>query len=349
MTRFQHILMCSCFALALGLVSASAETVLIYVTNSAGESVHVIDPATNEVVQEIKNVEGAHGIAFSPDGSRVYVAVEPTHSVDVYDQKTGALIKKVPLSDRPNNLAVAADGRIVVAIARGEGAMDIIDPDKLEVTKSVPVNGRLHNVYVTPDSKYAIAGSTRTAVFTAIDLETETVAWEHQFDRSVRPMAIEANADGSTRRVYIQLGSHDGFAVLDFSSHEEIARITLPDLGSLVDVDPGRVGSPSHGIGVAPNGETVWVTSIPQNAVFVYSTEGLSLLGHVDLPDLNLPGYPRGGSVANWVTFTPDGNTIYVSNSGLRSVTAIDTATRQIKAVVPVGEVPKRMNTLVMN
>jgi YVTN family beta-propeller protein len=216
------------------------------------------------------------------------------------------------------------------------------------VKKSVPTHGGLHNVYVTPDSKYVISGSTRTGIFTAIDLATETVAWEHQFDRSVRPMSIEANADGSTRRVYIQLGELDGFAVLDFATHEEIARITLPDLGTLVDVDPGRVGSPSHGIGVAPDGKTVWVTSIPQNAVFIYSTEDLSLLGHVDLPDLNLPGYPRGGSVANWVAFTPDGGTIYVTNSGLRSVTAIDTASRTVKAVVPVGEVPKRMSTLVM-
>jgi hypothetical protein len=30
-------------------------------------------------------------------------------------------------------------------------------------------------------------------------------------------------------------------------------------------------------------------------------------------------------------------------------VTAIDTASRKIKAVIPVGEVPKRINTLVMN
>jgi YVTN family beta-propeller protein len=152
MTRFRSLLMCTCFALALAPVSAPmsahAETALIYVTNAAGESVHVIDPVTNEVVQEIKNVEGAHGIAFSPDGARIYVAVEPTHSINVYDQKTGELIKMVHLSNRPNNLAVAGDGRIVVAIARGEGAMEIIDPVSLEVTKSIPVNGRLHNVYV---------------------------------------------------------------------------------------------------------------------------------------------------------------------------------------------------------
>jgi YVTN family beta-propeller protein len=33
----------------------------------------------------------------------------------------------------------------------------------------------------------------------------------------------------------------------------------------------------------------------------------------------------------------------------MRSVTAIDTTSMAVKAVVPVGEVPKRINTLVMN
>ena len=45
------------------------------------------------------------------------------------------------------------------------------------------------------------------------------------------------------------------------------------------------------------------------------------------------------------MTFSNDGQ-IYISNSGLRSVTAIDTKTRKINAVIPVGEVPKRIGTL---
>ena len=42
--------------------SAVGGSALIYVTNSAGDNIHVIDPATNKVVQEIKGVEAAHGI-----------------------------------------------------------------------------------------------------------------------------------------------------------------------------------------------------------------------------------------------------------------------------------------------
>jgi len=48
---------------------ASASSVRIYITNSAGDSVHVID-LPHKVVQEIKNVVGAHGVNFSPDGAR---------------------------------------------------------------------------------------------------------------------------------------------------------------------------------------------------------------------------------------------------------------------------------------
>src|SRR5437016_9717174 len=67
--------------LALAPLPAWGGTAFIYVTNSAGDSIHVIDPATNKVVQEIKGIEAAHGIAPSPDGARVYVSNEAdTHA-----------------------------------------------------------------------------------------------------------------------------------------------------------------------------------------------------------------------------------------------------------------------------
>jgi len=346
MKNFRSILKYSVFALALAPLPAAAETALVYVTNSAGDHVDVINPLVNKVVQKFPII-GAHGVNFAPDGSRVYISNETTSTLDVFEQKTGKLMKKVKLSNHPNNIAVAKDGRILVGIARGQGALDIIDPVRLEVVKTIPTQGRLHNIYTTRDSKYVITGSVQTGMFTVIDLATQSIAWEHKFDHGVRPMTIESNPDGSAKRIFIQLAAFDGFAVLDFNTHEEVARIKLPNLKTGVDMDPGREDAPSHGIGVAPDGKTLWVTSIPQNAVFVYNLADLKLTDTIKLPDLQLPGRQLGGAVANWVTFTPDGQ-IYVANSGLRSVTAINMATKKINAVVPVGEVPKRINTLVM-
>ncbi len=335
--------------LVLAPMPAWAGMVRVYITNSAGDSIHVIDPATNKVVQQIKGIEGAHGIAFSPDGSRVYVSNEVDSTLDVFDRKTGKLIKKVALSGHPNNIAVAKDGRIVVGIARGPGALDIIDPATLTRTKSVPVNGQLHNVYVTPDGKYAVTASIRTGVLTVIDLATDQPAWEVKLDKGIRPMTIEAGPDGATKRIFVQLSDLNGFAVVDFAARKEVARIKLPDARTEFEVDAGRASAPSHGIGVAPDGKTLWVTSIPNNAVYVYSLEDLELVGEVALPSLKLPGHGPISAVANWVTFTPDSKTIYVSNSGLRSISAIDTKSMKLIAVVPVGEVPKRINTLIIS
>ena len=47
------------------------------------------------------------------------------------------------------------------------------------------------------------------------------------------------------------------------------------------------------------------------------------------------------------MTFTPDGKQIYVSNAANNSVTAIDTAAMKINAVIPVGQAPKRVGTVV--
>src|SRR5258707_13905172 len=54
---------------------------------------------------------------------------------------------------------------------------------------------------------------------------------------------------------------------------------------SLHDALPICATAPSHGIGVAPDRKTLWVTSIPNNAVYVYSLADLSLVGQVALPD----------------------------------------------------------------
>jgi YVTN family beta-propeller protein len=104
----------------------------------------------------------------------------------------------------------------------------------------------------------------------------------------------------------------------------------------------------SHGLGVAPDGKKLWVTSIAANAVFAYSLPDLKLLGHAQLPEIRVAGRQPISSVPNWVTFTPDSKRLYISNAAARSVSVIDTGAIKLIATVPVGEVPKRINTLVL-
>jgi YVTN family beta-propeller protein len=325
-------------ALLLTASSAAGAQVRIIQTNSQGDNIHLIDPLTNQIVGEVKGVPINHGAAGAPDGSRLYFSSEAEQALHVIDGKSLQLVKKIPLSGRPNNISISRDGRkVYVGIVSSPGAVDVIDTASLERVKSIPTKGGIHNVYVTPDGKYLVAGSIAGKLMTVIDQKTEEPVWT-LFQEGIRPMAFETNPDGSTKRIFVQLSDYHGFAVVDFAQRKEVARIELPN-----DVPPEKVdkgpfnASPSHGIGVAPDGKTLWVTSRPNARVYTYS-----------LPDLKLmPGYVDLGGRPDWVTFTPDSQRLYIATENTDTVVAIDVAARKEITRIKVGKSPKRNITWV--
>jgi YVTN family beta-propeller protein len=325
------------FLILLLSVAASASTVLIVQTNSAGDNIHLIDPATNKVVNIVRDIEVPHGAAMAPDGSRLYVTNESTHTLDVVDMKTLKVTKQVKLSGRPNNLSISRDGRrVYVAIRSAPGAVDVIDTATATLAKSIP-NPEVHNTFVTPDGRYVVAGSIAGRSATVIDQKTEQPLWSVQFDRGVRPIAFDQNPDGSARRMFVQLSDYNGFAVVDMATHKEVARIALPEVPAAERHTEGLQGSPAHGIAVAPDGKTIWMNSKMNGQVYAYS-----------LPDLKLLGGVHVGSHPDWLTFSPDNKSLYVANAGSNSVSVIDVATRREVTRIPVGQVPKRNITAVL-
>src|SRR5882672_12660733 len=165
-------------AIFLAAATLTAGVVRVLQSNSAGDNIHVIDPATNKVVGIIEDIEVPHGVTISPNGDRIYVTDESLSTLDVVDAKTLKVFKRIPLSGRPNNVDVAKDGsHVYVGIAQAPGAVDVIDTASLTNQKSIPVKGAIHNVYVTPDGKYAVAGSIPTSTINVIDTARNTMAW----------------------------------------------------------------------------------------------------------------------------------------------------------------------------
>jgi YVTN family beta-propeller protein len=319
-------------AVAVALPVAGALHERVVQTNSAGDNVHVIDPATNKVVGTIEGIEVPHGTILSPDGTRIYVTEEATKTMDAIDSKTLKVIKKVPLSGRPNNLAVTKDGKkVYVGIAQNPGAVDVIDTATLTNVKSIPVQGAIHNVFVTPDSKYAVSGSVATGVITAIDTATDTVKWFWKETSGIRPMIFTTNPDGSTKEMIFQLSNFHGFVVADFATQKEIRRVTLPDVpGQEREID-GIQGAPAHGLIITNDGKTLWSTSKYYDYAAAYS-----------LPDYKLVKIVPVGSHPEWLTIPPNGKNMYVGCAGTDTTDVIDVKTMTVIAKIPVGAVPKR-------
>jgi len=318
-----------------GLLSLNAVAqVRIIQTNSGGDNISLIDPATNKVVGEIKGIPINHGAAAAPDGTRLYFSSEANVTLDVVDTKTLKITSSIKLSGRPNNISISKDGRkVYVAIISEPGAVDVIDTVTLTKIKTIPNKGGAHNVYVTPDGKFMIVGSVAGKNMAVFDTNTDTLVWS-MFEQGVRPIAFETKPDGSTNRLFVQLSDFHGFAIVDFAQRKEVGRITLPEI-PLADRDPGPFNaSPSHGLGVAPDQKTLWVTSRSNQKVYVYS-----------LPDVKFLGEVAIGKRPDWVTFSPDSKTVYISTGGINSTSAIDVATRKEITRIPVGTDPKRVIT----
>ena len=322
------------FLLALPL---AAGTVRIIQTNSAGDDVSIIDPATNKVVGTIKGIEVNHGAAAAPDGSHYYISNEEKSTLDVVNPKTLQITRSIPLSGHPNNISISKDGRrVYVSIAVAPGAVDVVDTASLEKVKSIPIKGAVHNTYVTPDGKNVVAGSIAGKTITVIDQKTEEPSWVLDMDLGIRPMAFATNADGSTKWIFAQLSGFNGFAVIDFATRKEINRIKLPDL------PPGKAtykwgGNESHGMAVTADQKTLVVNSRLNSAIYFYS-----------LPDLKLLGSTEVGRSPDWVTLTPDGKTAYVACAASNFVSVVDIKSMHEITRIPVGEVPKRNITAVL-
>ncbi len=331
----RSVVLAAALLTAVPAAAVAAEAARVVQTNAAGDNVHVIDPATNKVVGVINDIEVPHGVTLAPDGSRIYVTDESLSTLDVVDAKTLQIVKRIPLSGHPNNLDASKDGkRVYVGIAQPPGAVDVIDVATLTNVKKIPVEGAVHNVYVTPDDKYAVSGSVASSVISVIDRQTETVVWSLKESSGIRPMVFTKNPDGSTKDIIVQLSNFHGFAVVDFATHKEVSRVTLPDIPGETRVTDGIQGSPAHGLAVTPDGKMLWATSKYYDYVAAYS-----------LPDYKLLKTVIVGSHPEWLTIPPDGKALYVAVAGKNATVVVDNKTMTVVATIPVGQVPKRNNS----
>lgn len=360
------IALASVFALVAALSGAQLPkgTPRLYITNNAGTTIQAVDPRTNKILDNelIRDIEVPEDMSFSPDGKRAYITSGSQNVLIVLDRTTGKKIKEVPLSGVANQVVATLDGKQILVCIRmilssdgpvgraAPGALDIIDASSLQLIKSIRTKREgLHDIVLTRDGKYAVAGAPEGNQITVYDLKTDQLAWEKDFDMGIMPLALDSAPDGSAKRIFVQLRKLNGFAVVDFATHQEVARVELPKEFTTYKVAYPLFGirSPSHGMAVSPDGKTLWVNSHTANSVFAYSTSNLELIGRVALPELKVPGQEPIGAIPEWVTISPDGKTVYVSMSTLKMVVAIDTKTRKEIARIPTGEVPKRMATFV--
>src|ERR1700674_2504589 len=108
--------------------TAAAQSTRLYVTNSGGDDVTVIDMGSLKVVDDIKVGDHVHGVALQADGRRLFATVESDNTLRIIDTATDKMIGTIQLTGkRPNQCAVTPDGKYAAVPLRQGDGVDTID------------------------------------------------------------------------------------------------------------------------------------------------------------------------------------------------------------------------------
>ena len=330
--------------------------VRILQSNNAGNVHHIIDPVSRQVVGLIKGCPHAHNLTTHPDGLYYYCANEQEKTIDVFDTRTLQPVQQIKLSERPNKIVVNKKYRKIYAAIRNRAPgnralVDVIDIDSHKVIKSIAVHHPVHNTYVTPDDNFVLAGLSGDVeagepTIQAIDPKTDEVVWgleltgHQQYGRThheVRPMAFEANPDGSTKRMFAQATGINAIWVIDWATRKTQTILWPPPLAPWLQNADGIQSGDMHGLEVLPDRSALWASSRLDSRIYGWT-----------LPDLKYIGAVEVGPTANWMTPTPDSKYMYVAISGADHTVAVDLRKLAIVATIKTGARPARISTAIL-
>ena len=304
----------------------------LYVANSAGNDLHIIDTATNKVIKRVEVGPQPHGLVATRDGKQLFLTIENTEGEQGelvwFDPVRDSVIKRMNVGPRPNQLACTPDGKIAY-VPCDDASWWVIDTVNAKVLKRIATGGRPHNTLCSPDGKRMYLGPKGSYHILIADAVDHKLIGEIPTSDAPRPIVLAEDE----KRLYANVDTLIGFEIADVAKRKVIHRVEAEVPEELL-----RKASRSHGIGLRPGEKELWMCDVFHDRTYVFDIT-------VEPPKQVATIVMKGGGY--WICFSPDGKLCYISERIGDSVAVIDTATRKTVARIEVGKAPKRL--LVVN
>jgi YVTN family beta-propeller protein len=316
-----------------GAMSAATTGDRVYTADQTSNTVSVIDPATNKLLGAIhlgEDVPAAlsplyhgellvHGLGFSPDHKTVDVVSIGSNSVTLIDTETNTVKGKIYVGRSPHEAFFRPDGRELWVAVRGENYVSVIDPaQKKEVRRIETANGP-GMVLFRPDGKFAFVPSSFTPEMDVIDTSTYKV--------------IARVPQASPFSPNLAVDQDEVWFTLKDSGKTQVVSATRP-FRTLAVLETGPI---TNHVTLVTNaaGRFAYVTVGGRNEVLAYRREPGS--------SPKLVATIKTGDLPHGVWGSGDGSRVYVGLENGDGVQAIDTATNQVVATIPVGQLPQAL------
>lgn len=281
-------------------VAVSPDGATAYVANAQGDSLSVIDTATETVAATVSVGALPLGVAVSPDSAAVYVTAFGDDALTVVDPATDTVVRSISLStpedpqDNPVRVALSPDGRTGYVTLNG-GAVAVVDLASGTVTHLVLVGDHAYDIAVSPDGSAVYLTTCRPAGLTTIDAATDRITRFTGIGGCSASVAV--TPDGSA----LWVTSDSGLELVDTATGSVAPPLPVAYRSSVV---------------LSPDGRRAYATDAGTDSVDVLDTSTRSLLAAI----------PVGASPGS-IALSPDGYTAYVSDRSVDTVSVLDTGT----------------------
>lgn len=304
--------------------------VLAYVTNlgnpdAPGNTVSVIETATDTVIATITVGNIPIGIAITPNGKRVYVVNTLDNNVSVIDTAINKVIDTISVGNEPLLVEITPNGARAYVGNAGDNTISVIDTKSDMVTETItegvgdfPFGIAIGN---TPVGIRAYVANTIDGTVSVIDVDSNSPTFNTVIGTITVgniPIEVAITPDGTS--VYVTNAVDDSVSVIDTATNI----VTTIQVGDL----PAGVGT-----GKTPVGTRVYVLNVGDNTISVIDADPNSPTFETVIAVIT-----KGvGNSPSDAAVTPDGRKVYVPNNLAPIVSVIDTVTNTIITSVPVG------------
>jgi YVTN family beta-propeller protein len=153
----------------------------VYVTNSNGQSVSVVDVQNQREVQRLSvpmasdSQRGPFGIAVSPDDKLLYVTDIDGDQVVILDLATGGILSRITVVESPRSVALSPSGNRLY-VAGFDGGISIVDTESNQVLGRIDTGtASVFRLVVSRDGKRLFATDRANSALMLIDLANNQV------------------------------------------------------------------------------------------------------------------------------------------------------------------------------
>jgi DNA-binding beta-propeller fold protein YncE len=206
-------------------LSVDSKAQRLYVSHAT--KVVVIDLSKDQVVGEITNTPGIHGIAVAPELGRGFTSNGRENKVGIVDLKTLETIIKVDTGENPDAILYVPKHKEVYAFNGRSGSATVIAGDSAKVVATIPLGGKPEFAVWDPEAGRIYNNLEDKNAVAVIDPATHQVVhtWPIAPGEAASGMAIDLHH----HRLFLGCGDNKMMVMMDSANGKVVAHVPIGD------------------------------------------------------------------------------------------------------------------------